>query len=291
MSTASITIQYEDRNGAWQTASQSFICGNDELQPGLATFTGLSMYVPVNGDASLNVYVDIANIAQGAFSGAVGAITLLANEGFSATGDSGAVVKSAGWWDYQIGNQFVVRKSKPTFTKLDAGTDPVNGPLYRFSVVADNAGNIEIKQLGFQIRATGCDVAGLYLFDPSASTRLTDIPEDPINEYPFDGDVFLPVGTFNWYDQRDVLTIGTTPRVFEVRGTVTGYSEPGDSITVAFGQEIPISPNSTAYDMGDGCWSHIIWSDRSAPSHTVSTGDWTNGHLVEGLDGVQTFAK
>ncbi|NCO25035.1 hypothetical protein GW901_00715, partial [Candidatus Parcubacteria bacterium] len=122
-----------------------------------ATYTGLTMYVPANGSTNLDVYVDLGSIGTGAgASGAAGAITLDWNEGFNATGDSGTPqtdIGSSGSADLS-NNTFYVRKSKPTFAKLDAGTDP-NTKLYRFSVVADNAGNIDLKQLAFNIVTSG----------------------------------------------------------------------------------------------------------------------------------------
>ncbi|MDD4901050.1 MAG: hypothetical protein PHS62_02985 [Patescibacteria group bacterium] len=292
LSTAGVTIEYYDRSGRAQQANSVFVTGPgpNTNSAAIATFTGLTMYVPNDANAWFDVDIDLGTIAAGAFSGASGAITLLANEGFSATGDSGTVITSLGANDL-TGNTFYIRKSKPTFTMLDAGTDPVNGPLYRFSVVADNAGGIDIKQVGLQVRATGCNVSGLYLYDPNTSTVLTDVPEDLLEN----GNVFLPVGTFNWFNAQDTLAIGSTPKVYEVWSTVTGYNEPGDSITVTFRREWYMAPNSTAYDIGAHYSGGVIWSDRSAPMHSTFSEDWFNGFLVKGTDGVkdgvQTFTR
>lgn len=284
-STADITVKYTDKEGVTQMATGVFTCGNDESQPCVATFTGLSFSVLPNGSATIDVFANLVSLAVNGFSGSSGAITLLANEGFQATSDSGDVVTSLGSTDL-TGNAFVVRMSKPTFAKLDAGVDPVNGPLYRFSVVADNAGIIEIKRLGFKVSAVDCQVSGLYLYDPNASTVLTDRPVDPQN-----GNAYLPIGEVN---DNDVLIIGATPRIYEVRGTVTGYGD-GGTITVEFLWDMASTANggpitgSVADIASYGNWT--VWSDRSAIGHTVFTTDWTNGFLLEGMDGIQTFTK
>lgn len=291
-SITSITISYLDKDAARHEARGAFVVGSESNA--IATFTGLAIPVLIDERNGTNIYVDdarnridisidIATIAQGAVSGASGGITLLTSEGFSATSDSGTAVTSLGLADLNGKYSYIIKKSKPSFAKLDAGTDPINGPLYRFSVVADNAGNIEIKQLSFSISAVGCEVTGLYLYDPNASMRLTDIPVDPWTTWNY-GIAMLPVGTA---DDNDVLQVGTTPRIYEVRGTVTGYGQVGDSITVGFTQDTSLD-SSSAYGMT--CAGRNVWSDRLRSAHTVYTDDWYSGYLLKDMTQVQAFA-
>ncbi|MFA5392817.1 MAG: hypothetical protein WC306_04035, partial [Candidatus Paceibacterota bacterium] len=86
-STAAVTLAWTDKNGVAKTKDGMFLAGAEA--EATATFTGLDMYVPANGDATLKVYVSLTSIASGAVSGANSTIKLDANEGFKATGDSG----------------------------------------------------------------------------------------------------------------------------------------------------------------------------------------------------------
>jgi len=225
----------------------------------------------------------MTSIASGATSGANSTIILDADEGFNAVGDSGTADTSVASADL-ASNTFYVRKSKPTFAKLDAGTDPVNGALYKFAVVADNAGNIEIKQLSFTVSTIGCNVINLYLYDTSASTQLTDIKISPTTE---GSSVKLIVGTDN---DNDVLVIGTTPKTYELRGAVTGYSAAGDEIIVRFKQDTIASDTVlAATSIANG--SYNVWSDRSSSAHSTATFDWTNGYLIKDMTQSQSFSK
>jgi len=286
-STAAVTLAWTDKNGAAQTKDGMFLAGTEAYAT--ATFTGLTMYVPANGDTTLKVYVSMTSIASGGISGANSTIILDANEGFNATGDSGTADTTLAAADL-ASNTFYNRKSKPTFAKLDAGTDPVNGALYKFSVVADNAGNIEIKQLSFTVSTTTCDITALKLYNPSASADITTTGVTPATT---GGVVALGVGAIN----DTVLTIGNTAATYEVRGTVTGYSASGDSIVVGFKQDTAAVANGTAYAIGaDGTAAgaankYNVWSDRSTSAHTTATSDWTNGFLVKDMTQSQSFSK
>lgn len=286
-STAGITIKYNNKAGVEQTATSVF-----DTATQIATFTGLSLYVPANGDASVNVYIDLTSIASGAVSGAYSAISLDQDTGFNATGESGTVKTSSGTGDLAA-NNFWVRKSKPTFSRQTvSGAPSSSNALYKFTVVADAAGNIDIKQLGFTFVTSGCDVTNVYLYDSNTSTKLTDTEVVPTWNGS-GGDVKLLVGDID----TDVLTIGTTAKTYEVRGTVTGYSSSaGDSITVQFKQDTSSALNDTAYAIGaDGAANasnkYNVWSDKSVTgqAHTTGTTDWTNGYLIKNMTEAQSF--
>ncbi len=281
-STAAVTLAWTDKNGVAKTKDGMFLSGTET--EATATFTGLDMYVPANGDSTLKVYVSLTSIASGAVSGANSTIKLDANEGFKATGDSGTTDTTLAAADL-ASNSFIVRKSKPTFAKLDAGTDPVGGALYKFSVVADGAGNIEIKQLSFAVSTTGCEVNDLYLYEPNASVVLTDTKVDPTTE---GSTVKLIVGAVD----DDVLLIGTTEKTYEVRGTVTGYSASGDSIVVRMVQDTTAGVANADANTINGS-SNNTWSDRSgvAGVHTTATADWTSGYLLKDMTKTQSFSK
>jgi hypothetical protein len=281
-STAAVTLAWTDKNGVAKTKDGMFLAG--ALAAATATFTGLDMYVPANGDATLKVYVSLTSIASGAASGANSTISLDADEGFNATGDSGTADVTVAASDL-VSKSFIVRKSKPTFAKLDAGTDPVGGALYKFSVVADNAGNIEIKQLSFTVATTACEVNGLYLYEPNASVTLTDTAVSPTTE---GSSVKLLVGGVD----DDVIIVSNTAKTYELRGVVTGYSAAGDSIVVRMTQDTTAGVLNAVANTINGS-SNNTWSDRSGVSgvHTTNTADWTSSYLLKDMSQTQSFSK
>lgn len=291
-STSAITISYHDINGDPQTSSQIFTTGSQA--DATATFTGLTIYVPANYDANVNVSLDLTSIASGATSGANSAIYLDYNEGFNATGASSETIKTAVGATDLNSNIFYVRKSKPTFAKLALSGTPMTGSaLYKFTATADNAGNIEIKQLAFDIVTNGCNVSEVYLYDTNASTQLTDAEISPATT---GGTVALIVGAID----NDVITVSTTPKTLEVRGTITGYTLDSDSVLVRFKTDVDAVINGNAYDVGanddvspaEGAASQYnIWSDLSVTgeAHTTATSDWTNGYLLRDMSVSQTL--
>ncbi len=286
-STASITLKYNDKDGVQKSQQGLFTAGTHGYAT--ATYTGMTMYVPANSSASVDVYLDLTSIAYGAASGASSAVYLDYEEGFNATGDSGAVktITGAATAADLNGSTFYVRKTKPTFAKLEAGTDPT-AKVFRFSVVADAAGNVDIKQLGFTVVTSECKVVDMYLLEPNTSTQLTDTKMTVDGS----GNVRLIVGR----DDDDVLTIGTTPKTYEVVGTVTLFGASGDSINARFKQDTNGVTNGTAYAKGadlaaNAADKYNVWSDKSASAHTTATTDWTNGYLIKDMTTSQSFSR
>jgi hypothetical protein len=298
-STAGLTIKYKNKAGTVVTSPLNVFTTNDGIANATATFTGLTMYVPADDDATLDVYVDMASLSSSGASGATGAIILDNNEGFSAKGDAGTsqvyANSSATGSDF-TGNSFYNRRTKPTFAKLDAGTDPVAGALFKFSVVADSAGTVEIKQLGFTFTTTTANVDDVYLYDPNTSTVITDTAVDIITSGQAAGGSYrLVVGRpataalSGTNGDDDILSIGSTPKTYEVRGLVTGYTT-STSINVRFKQDTAATTTSAVSTMViQGAYN--IWSDRSASAHTTATTDWTNGYLLKDMTASQSFSK
>ncbi len=283
--TTGLTVKYKDKAGVSQQQTQVVAFGAQGSAT--ATYTGLTIYVPSNGSANLDVYVDLASIGTGAgASGAAGAITLDWDEGFKATGDSGTSATTIGSADL-TNNTFYVRKSKPTFAKLDAGSAPTTR-LYKFSVVADNAGNIDIKQLAFNIVTSGCDVTAMKLYDQDGNALTTSSVNPTGNAT--SGNASLLIGAVD----DTVETVGSTAKIYEVKGTVSAFSTTlGDSITVSFTQDTSAGSTAGATTVGaDGDYTANegnIWSDRSASAHTTITTDWTNGYLLKDMATAHSF--
>ena len=278
-STSAVTLSYTDKAGATKTTDGMFIAGTEA--DATATFTGLTMYVPANGDTTLKVYVSMTSLASNGVSGAYSTVRLDATEGFNATGDSGTTDTTAASADL-TSNSFYNRKSKPTFAKQTLTGAPSTGnALFKFTVVADNAGDIEIKQLGFTVTTNGCDLNSLYLYDTGAGSQLTDSAVSPTTE---GSSVKLLVGAVD----NDVLTISTTAKTYEVRGTVTNYtSSASDSLTLKLVTDATYQANAGAGTVNAAYYN--TWSDRAGVSgvHSTTTADWTNGFLLKDLTQLQ----
>ncbi|MDO8592348.1 MAG: hypothetical protein Q7R92_01075 [bacterium] len=287
-STTAVSLSYKDKDGATKTADGMF-SADDAQTNATATFTGLTMYVPAGPTgASLKVYVSMTS-ATAITSGANSTISLDADEGFNATGDAGTADTSATNSDL-ASNSFYVRLSKPTFVVLSAGTAPTTR-LFKFSVQADNAGSIEIKQLAFNVVTSGCTVSQLYLF--GGSSQLTTTKVNPTWDGTSSANASLLRGAASGATGDNVLFISSTVETYEVKGTVSGFGDSGDSIEVSFKEDVVTAANATALTAGaDGVYTvdeGNIWSDRSNSAHTTATADWTNGFLLKNMSDAQSF--
>ncbi len=276
-STAALKIKYTNAAGTSKTVS-GLITSSATQGLATATYTGLDFYVPKNDDAKLEVYVDLAYLSDNGMSGANTPFYLDYDNGFRAVGTSGSVKTSVGLADLN-GNTFYNRKTKVTFATQTLTASPAGGTIFKFTVVADSKGNAEIKQLGFTVTTVACSVADMYLYDVDNEVQLTDTAVDADSN----GNVKLIVGAVD----DDVITVGTTARTFEVRGTVANYSASGDSITVKFKKDSAAVAGTTA-NTNNGSY-YNTWSDRSDNGHTTATSDWTNGYLLKNMDTTQTF--
>lgn len=285
-STASVTIEYPKADGTTGSMTSVILSGASATL--YAAFDGIGMYVAKDSEALLNVKVSLATIASGATSGAFGAVTMDPDTNFEAVNTAGSVSTSVGSTEY-TGNNFYVRKSLPTLTRVAVSdtTPTTDSALFKFTVTADSAGTVDIKQLGFTVTTSGVTVTGLQLYNSSNGTVLTDAGVDPAAS----GFTKLIVGAVD----NDVLSIGTSASTYDIRGTVTGWGQSGDELSIKFKEDTSaITPVSGVYsdDSETLRASHYnIWSDRSAASHSTVTNDWANGYLLKNMTGTQTYSK
>jgi len=247
------------------------------------------MYVPKDSTKNLDVVFDTVSMsASGQTSGNKGKIYLDYNEGFQATGKSGTSVTSlTGQTADLSGNNFTIRKSKPTFTQVAVAGNPSSASsLFRFSVVADAKGDIEFKQLGFGFTTSGVTVTAIKLYD-SNGTALTD------TGVTVDGNGYVKLLVGSTVDD-DVQRVSTSAKTYDVKGTVSGWGDSGDSMTVRMLQRVT---TDVAIDLASaatviaGSGNYIVWSDLSiqGAAHATTTADWANGYLLKNLDNAQDF--
>jgi len=279
-STSGVTIKYLNSAGVQQSASTAFVYDATTLLKGVAAFTGLTMFVPKGGSANVDVYVDLTDLASNGASGANSAVYLDATNGFHATGASGVVQANIGTGVATLyGNTFYNRRTKPTFaTQPVSGAPSSSNPILKFTVVADAKGNLDIKQMSFNIATSTASVTNVNLYDANG-TLITTSGGTP----DYNGNIALLISGVN----DTVLTIGATPITYMLKGTVSGWTTAA-SLTTSFRQDAAAT-STVAAATAIANASYLVWSDKSASAHTTATADWTNGYLVKSLTTAQSF--
>lgn len=276
-SVTAVTLSYKDAAGATQTATQG-LAVNAALPYATATFTGLTMNVPINDSANLDVFVGTPTIASGATSGAAINVTLDTggtNTTFRAVNSAGAsLLQVNSGVNVASNGTFYVRKSVPTLsTPAGQGGSivPIN-PLYRFTVSADAAGAIEWTKLVFTVATTSTTLSSVYLVDESSSLNILDNQTTSASTTQTTVTVDLTKNsTASTYQQ---VAAGSS-KTYALYGTVGSFGT-GAALSIRLTQDTSPVANGAASASGS-----TSWSDRSAASHTTSTTDWTNGYLLQ----------
>ncbi len=282
-SVTNVTVSYKDKLGATQTATQP-LAVNAAKPFATATFTGLTMYVPTNDSANLDVYVGTPTVASGAVSGAAinvkldagntGGITFRALNG---AGSSLAIVNSG--TDVASNGTFYVRKSIPTLASINPQPNnskpvPATGqPLYKFSVTADPAGAIELSNINFNVNQAVASVSGLYLTDDASGNAIND---GTVSVASSKAKFNLTTNTGTPTYQQ--VAAGQT-KTYDLYGTVTGWST-GASLTISLASD-NTATSTTAAATRISSNNNVVWSDRSATGHSLTSSDWTNGYLLK----------
>jgi hypothetical protein len=296
-SVTNVTVSYKDANGATQTATQA-LSVNAANPYATATFTGLTMYVPTNDSANLDVFVGVPTIASGATSGAAinvsidgggtsgansdfralnGAGSALTNVNATGSGTTGPVLASNG--------TFYVFKSIPTVAmQTVTNSVPTTGnALYRFSITADPAGAIEWTHLVFNV-ATSSTVAsnmltGVYLIDEAApAVNLLDNASTNVNLN--SASTTSTTITVNLLQNTvqptyQQIAAGAT-KTYALYGTVAGFTT-GSTLTISLASDSGFTAPVAAASVG----KNTIWSDRAATSHSTTSADWIGGYLLK----------
>lgn len=314
--------------------------------------TGSPVVVPKDGSATFQIWGKLANVvASGTVSGSANAprsgnlmqlgiagsittgdwdsnyvsqLNVRANGG--ASGDRLYATTTAGANLGSVGNQFVLRKTKPVVTRqalasttLTAGLDT---DLYKFQVAADSAGSVGLKKIVFNW-SKGDSNSSFNFANLRLRKGSTDIA---------DGDIDITSATsVNYYTGGPGLaetsgqiviyftneeTIAGSGNVYTLHGTISGTVDSGDSLSLNFRRE-STGTVATGYltdvAMGGIRGPHInassaasgstdaegtfVWSDNSEVPHSYASGtsggsrDWTNDLYVEDLTQQSTLSR
>jgi len=271
-----VTASYPDENGDTQTITGSLASGEATISfPSSAYF-----YVPKDDDADITIYVDLSDIAQ-TTSGDDPALSLSRDrtndDQFEAIGvGSGTTIDDDNPYfegsltdDSISGNAMAVRKAKPVITNPDTADATFNNAtkqdLYRFRVSADSAGGpVDLYILKFEVTTSGS--LGLSSYDLYNSTEAT-------------------------YDNWSCALSGSTVTCTASSGDEVAAGGYEDYLLTATIASADADDYISTYLKSDGSAAdnasattvsgNIVWSDESAVPHSVSSGDWTNGHQVK----------
>ena len=278
-----------------------------------ATFTGLTFGIPLNESKTIDVYVNVPTIANGATSGTAITASLSWITGFKAVDSSGtASTTMASYANLSSASvsgkgTMYVRKTKPVLaavaldsTTLSAGSNQVLG---RFSVTADSAGKIDWGSVVITLNKTSALTVGatttLAIWSGSnqiagtiATTSLVATAMDPSMDA-----CANQTTCFIHFRPTTVETVEAgTSKTYELRGTVGGIASGANNIsaTIAnpqttasstpaiFGSAagtLGLSTNTASFVWSD--WSDL--ADHSSSATGAATSDWTGDYLVKTL--------
>lgn len=223
-----------------------------------------------------------------------------------------------------VGNEFVLRKTKPTVTRQTLSTQTLangsNQDLYKFNVSADSMGSVALKKFTFDISKTGSTTLSSFrLRRGSTDMALADyaITDAAGND--------LEAGTLGAASTtaKVVVTFTNEESISGSGNTYTLYATPaasvaGDTVSLSFSRDLTqtittgylasdaisslIGPNIDTAGAGLGpdnasdLVGYFVWSDNSEVPHsstvgTASSRDWTNDVYVEDLTQTQTLTR
>ncbi len=229
-----------------------------------------------------------------------------------------------------VGNEFVIRKTKPTVTRQTLSTTTLsngtNMDLYRMQVSADAAGSVGLKKVVYDVAVSGATTFAAFRIRkgstelPLSSVTITDgagadleaatssapgrvvvvfsgAPGDNTEEtITGSGSVYTLTATVNGSVAGDTVSVSLAR---DLAGTiVTGYL---DDDAIALNAVSVVGPNLDSDDgISDGVAENpgsFVWSDLSEVPHSAAYGttggsyDWTNDVYVEDLTQTQTLTR
>lgn len=309
-------------------ASEGVIRGSGTFPSGAGSsytridITGSPISVGTDGYGYFQIWVRVANVQSSA--SVSGATVGVCNSGdrfrLGAYGIEyriGSTVEST-HFDPMYGNEFVVRRTKPTVTRQSlASTMLANGldqDLYRFQVSADVAGSIGIHSIAFNVSGTGVTLSNFRLRKGSTDMSLSDclIVDETATNLSGGSLTIDPTDTHRvviWFLNEETVT--GSGNVYTLHATTSGVVA-GDSVSFAFHRT---STGATGYLLDDPIHSALdvspwgsagtvppiaagfIWSDLSEVPHSDFYGccggsrDWTDGLYIEDLTQTQTLSR
>ena len=298
---SAVTLKYPDVNGVTQSAVQAIALASGSSQTqSTATFTGLAFYIPAGGEKSLDVYVNVATLANMATtSGASITVTIDDDEGFKAIDSAGNVDSDLGAADLDSNDTsgrgtLVVRKSVPVFS----APNPVSGTLSegtgralgRVTLSADAAGDVSWAKMQFTLNKTAALTLGATTTVAvwnSASQITGTIGTSTLSSVALTQTCAVAGETtcvITFLPTTEQTILAGQSETYELRGTVGGTAAGNNSIDVSIQRPSTTVSTGTFSQIGNtaATTTSFVWSDRSAWGVTHGTGspDWSNEYLI-----------
>jgi hypothetical protein len=270
--------------------------------------------VPKDDSTYVTIKVDVRDITK---ANQTGNMLKLSLNTLDATGGVEAVTAATGTdittptggWGDTVGQTFVAYRtevtvkhatSQPTFSDPSASSQE----MYRFTVTADSARQVEIERVTLDVTLQGMDKVGdvaLATTDFAVRQLRTNGTVDDTATVATIPAVYLlgTTGTANTADNSARVVVDFANQKLSAGESRTyvlfvatldndGTASDDDSVSVTIikdtGYQIPNTQteieegvNSTAGNADD---SNLVWSDESSTSHSDTTADWLNGYLV-----------
>lgn len=304
------TVNYAQRFGTFflvdeKTGSliDTGTLSDDGTGDGSVSFDGFSYNLPKDAYYNLNVLTEINSITRAEQTGALiklylGTLTASVLQITSdATGTdldvtSTAIVTNNATAGGTYQQTHIARRTVPyvTYNNNEISTS-VNGtttakPVYKFTISADDAGDVEWSQLTFDVTdsdgtATGISSSNYLLYVEGQSTALNSAAthNTTTNEVVIDATNIqsVPAGSSVTYVLKSNVSISTTALSHTLSVELTAEE---DTTLVTNTEAILSATTTDAYTV----LADFVWSDRSAQSHAATTADWTTGYQVDDFD-------
>lgn len=281
------TISYKNKAGETKTATASFSSGK-------AQFSNLDLYVPADGNTTVDVKASLNTISGGATTGDLIKVGISeyanASNGFEATAEgSGTTVTATSGTTFTAAGStvktHVLRKTLPTIAKQTAATSLINGEntLYAFSVAADAGAAVSMARVVFDIsisdNASGAESLSSFAFYRGSSKFSNGTS----------GQVNITASTAsNAAEGAEISDSDMLGNALASNNNALNWVDPAGSykVIVSFNQEETISAGSsqtyylkaTAAGMGSGdsVSTRIATGDESTALSGLTTGANTN---------------
>jgi len=175
-------------------------------------------------------------------------------------------------------NVAYIRKTQPTVATVALGTTKLtNGEqtVYKFTVTADAAGDVEIAQIQFAETLAGVTASTYKLF-VNGVDKTADF--DAVDDTSFTADA-----------NKNVIVSAGSSKTFELKTTIAAAIA-GDYATYKITEDaasLSAGTENKADCVADAN-NNFCWSDLAGAPHSDTTVDYFNGYIVNGLDTIAT---
>jgi hypothetical protein len=253
------------------------VVASQPLSGASVSFTGLNISVPKNDTKTLTFALQFGNVGVGAATTAADAKLTL--DSFKAKDSNGNIVTDTN--EIQ-GNSILVHKSYPSIAAVSLPSTLLAGgsqTLSKFTITA-NGNTVGVRKFVFTITkdtttalASASTTNTKIYVDGSDLTSLASISGSSIGAGQSSGQIVV-----EFTSEQQIG--GGTSKTFELKHTISTVGSTGTVVTALnVGTSSYAAPNT--YSVVDATSAKLVWTDRSASSHSESTADWMNDYLVK----------